>query len=91
MSENKDSYGFDFNDKYEDIIAAMQKRQEEEMIDIVSDSRLKTSGSSPSNKKSNKKQGKKQKRQNSKYNDICYKCFKRSRNRYKEKSIQRGL
>lgn len=62
MSENKDSYGFDFNDKYEDIIAAMQKRQEEEMIDIVSDSRLKTSGSSPSNKKSNKKQGKKQKR-----------------------------
>ncbi len=40
MNEEKDSFGFDFNDKYEDIIAAMQKRQEEEYEDIVSDSSL---------------------------------------------------
>lgn len=40
MSEEKDNYGFDFNDKYEEIIAAMQKKQEEEVIDIVSDSSL---------------------------------------------------
>lgn len=40
MSEEKDNYGFDFNDKYEEIIAAMQKKQEEEIIDIVSDSSL---------------------------------------------------
>ena len=40
MNEEKDSYGFDFNDKYEEIIAAMQKRQEEEYDDIVSDSSL---------------------------------------------------
>ncbi len=40
MSEEKDTYGFDFEDKYEEIIAAMQKKQEEEVIDIVSDSSL---------------------------------------------------
>lgn len=38
MNEEKDSFGFDFNEKYEDIIAAMQKRQEDEYEDIVSDS-----------------------------------------------------
>lgn len=41
MNEEKNSYGFEFNDKYEEIIAAMQKKQEEEVIDIVSDSSLK--------------------------------------------------
>lgn len=40
MNEEKDTYGIDFNDKYEEIIAAMQKKQEEEVIDIVSDSSL---------------------------------------------------
>lgn len=38
MNEEKDSYGIDFNDKYEEIIAAMQKKQQEEYVDIVSDS-----------------------------------------------------
>ena len=36
--ENKDNFEFNFEDKYEEIIAAMQKKQEEEYEDIVSDS-----------------------------------------------------
>lgn len=39
MSE-KDNLEFNFDDKYEEIIAAMQKKQEEEYEDIVSDSSL---------------------------------------------------
>lgn len=40
MNEEKDNYGIDFNDKYEEIIAAMQKKQDDEVIDILSDSSL---------------------------------------------------
>lgn len=40
MNEEKDNYGIDFNDKYEEIIAAMQKKQDEEVVDILSDSSL---------------------------------------------------
>ena len=36
--DNKDSFDLNFNEKYEDIIAAMQKREEETYEDIVSDS-----------------------------------------------------
>ncbi|MBQ8267759.1 MAG: LCP family protein [Clostridia bacterium] len=39
--ENKDNFDFDFNDKYEEIIAAMQKKQNDEYEDIVSDSSFK--------------------------------------------------
>ena len=39
--DNKDNFEFNFEDKYEEIIAAMQKKQEEEYEDIVSDSSLK--------------------------------------------------
>ena len=39
MSE-KDNFDINFDDKYEEIIAAMQKKQEEEYEDIVSDSSL---------------------------------------------------
>lgn len=40
MNEN-DNFNINFDDKYEEIIAAMQKKQEEEYEDIVSDSSLK--------------------------------------------------
>ncbi len=36
--DNKDNFEFSFDDKYEEIIAALQKKQEEEYEDIVSDS-----------------------------------------------------
>lgn len=39
--DNKENFEFNFDDKYEEIIAAMQKKQKEEMEDIVSDSSLK--------------------------------------------------
>ncbi len=38
---NKDNFEFNFDDKYEEIIAAMQKKQEAEYEDIVSDTSLK--------------------------------------------------
>lgn len=37
----KDNFEFNFDEKYEDIIAAMQKKQEEEYEDIVSDTSFK--------------------------------------------------
>ncbi len=40
MNEEKDSFGFNFDDKYEEIIAAMQQK-EDEYEDIISDSSLK--------------------------------------------------
>lgn len=40
MNSEKDSYGFDFNDKFEDIIAETRKKQDE-YEDIVSDSGFK--------------------------------------------------
>ena len=39
--DNKESFDFSFDDKYEEIIAAMQKKQQEEYEDIVSDTSLK--------------------------------------------------
>ena len=39
--EEKNNFDINFDDKYEEIIAAMQKKQEEEYEDIVSDSSLK--------------------------------------------------
>lgn len=39
--DNKDNFNFSFDDKYEEIIAAMQKKQDEEYEDIVSDSSFK--------------------------------------------------
>lgn len=39
--EEKNNFNINFDDKYEEIIAAMQKKQEEEYEDIVSDSSLK--------------------------------------------------
>ena len=38
MNEEKDSFGFSFDEKYEDIIAAMQQKDADEYEDIVSDS-----------------------------------------------------
>ena len=38
MNEEKDSFGFSFDEKYEDIIAAMQQKDTDEYEDIVSDS-----------------------------------------------------
>ena len=61
MSE-KDNFDINFDDKYEEIIAAMQKKQDEEYEDIVSDSSLKGGKhvyediSSSSSGKYNKKQ-----------------------------------
>lgn len=39
--DNNDNFSFDFGEKYEDIISSMQKKQEDEYEDIVSDSSLK--------------------------------------------------
>lgn len=39
--DNKESFNFNFDEKYEDIIAAMQQKQEAEYEDIVSDSSFK--------------------------------------------------
>lgn len=39
--DNKDNFDFNFEDKYEEIIAAMQKKQQDEYEDIVSDTSLK--------------------------------------------------
>ena len=57
-----DNFEFNFDDKYEEIIAAMQKKQDEEYEDIVSDSSFKSGKhvyediSSSSSGKYNKKQ-----------------------------------
>lgn len=39
--DNKENFDFDFNEKYEDIISSIQKKQDTEYEDIVSDSSLK--------------------------------------------------
>lgn len=41
--DNKDSFGFDFNDTYEDVIKSLRQKNGDDFEDIVSDSSLKNS------------------------------------------------